>query len=918
MKLISMVNERIFNIASVALFYFIFILFGSIVFPSIAKGQGQEVRIVWDKSPVNGSIDIINDIGQLVELSIMSAAGKVNGRNFSFFNKERNELTLRLEVDSRVLQSPLIQVVSEDYGFSFFLNDVTSEYPIYIPHYSAMVLNGNDNRGYDKISEEIILSDKRLKLDIIDSLQESTYLKAKESSNLQFSPTWIGLGLDIRMFEIEESVRSKPIQKTLIYPQYISKKTTLSMMNNLQSVYSYTLGRGHGVKSISERKLYEGYLPILENHWQDDDIHYTTLSFSSLPLSSSGKLLNVSGVDFTVSDAFSNGYPYSPGYSIGKELDAHLNFEKHKNNSGSIILCIKGVAFNNGDVPRYVWYKTLYPGSNWSSSKAYKYLFDEKNGFSYYDSNNVFAISKIDGEPIPYEENAILLNPGEKINFEFYLPHEPVDWNLANEIQNLDIEDLFKGTINYWRNKNSTAGKIIVPEIRINEMLKAGLSHLELMTFGDEPDGSLAANAGRFLPIGTESSPIIQYYCSIGKFDIARRCIEYFLEKQRDDGALRNYQGYSVETGAVLWTIGEYIRYTQDLDWLNTNKDRLLAACEFLISWRQSDDGGNDYKLISGKVADPDNSTRQFMLNGYGYLGLSRMGEILQLIAPIQAKRIKAEAESWKSDIRMAFQESLTKSPVVPLGDGRWSPTSAPWVEALGPQALYVNKNKAFSHGTFTGLDAMLGPLYLVFCEVIDPEEWYSTMLLEYNSELFLQENVTFSQPYYSRHNWLQIKRGMVKPFVNTYYNTMVGMSDPDTYTFSEHTYENSIYKEHEEAWFLMQTRWMLYMEEGETLSLLKTIPRDWMGDGKEIILEDVKSYFGPINLDIKSHVGDGYIEAYINCDDTTRRPNSVHLRIPHPENRAPKSVIGGKYDKKTETIVISDFTGEKNVRIEY
>lgn len=913
-----MVNERILNITSVASIYFTLILFGSVVFPSIAKGQEQVVRIVWDKSPIAGSIEVVNDIGQLVELSIMRAAGKVKGRNFSFYNKGRNELTLRLEVDSSILQSPLIQVVTEDYGFSFFLKDVNSEYPIYIPHYSVVVLNGNDNRGYEEISEEITLKNRKLKLDIIDSLPEVTYLNAKESSNLQFSPTWIGLGRDIRMFEIEESVRAKPRQKTLIYPQFISRKTNLKLMNNLQSVYSYTLGRGHGVKSISERKLYEGYMPILENHWQDDDIHYTTLSFSSLPLSSSGKLLNVDGVDFTVSDAFSNGYQYSPGYSKEKELDAQLNFEKHKNNSGSIILCIKGVAINNGDVPRYVWYKTLYPGYNWSSSKAYKYSFDEENGFSYYDSSNVFAVSKIDGLPIPYEENAILLNPGEKINFEFYLPHEPVNWNLAKEIKNWDIEDLFKRTLDYWRNKESSAGKISVPERRINEMLKAGLLHLELMTFGNEPEGSLAANAGRFLPIGTESSPIIQYYCSIGKFDIARRCIEYFLEKQRNDGALRNYQGYSVETGAVLWTIGEYIRYTNDLDWLNTNKERLLAACEFLISWRQSDDGGNDYKLISGKVADPDNSTSQFMLNGYGYLGLSRMGEVLELISPNDAKRIISEAKSWKEDIRKAFQESLTKSPVIPLGDGRWSPTSAPWVEALGPQALYVNKNKVFSHGTFTGLDAMLGPLYLVFCEVIDPEEWYSTMLLEYNSELFLQENVTFSQPYYSRHNWLQMKRGMAKPFINTYYNTMAGMSDPDTYTFSEHTYENSIYKEHEEAWFLMQTRWMLYVEEGETLSLLKTIPRDWMGDGKEIILENVKSYFGPINLNIKSHVIDGYIEAYIDCNETIRKPKSIHLRIPHPENKAPQNVIGGKYDYKTETIVISDFTGEKSVRIEY
>ena len=46
--------------------------------------------------------------------------------------------------------------------------------------------------------------------------------------------------------------------------------------------------------------------------------------------------------------------------------------------------------------------------------------------------------------------------------------------------------------------------------------------------------------------------------------------------------------------------------------------------------------------------------------------------------------------------------------------------------------------------------------------------------------------------------------------------------------------YRVSQHKTHEEAWFLMETRWMLYMEEGDTLSLLKTIlARDGRWEGK-------------------------------------------------------------------------------------
>ena len=112
----------------------------------------------------------------------------------------------------------------------------------------------------------------------------------------------------------------------------------------------------------------------------------------------------------------------------------------------------------------------------------------------------------------------------------------------------------------------------------------------------------------------------------------------------------------------------------------------------------------------------------------------------------------------------------MGRSPVVPLGDGTWSPTAPPWPEKTGPRALYAEEETYWSHGTFTGADALLGPLYLVFCEVLDPEESISKMMLNYHSELFYQGNSAFSQPYYSRHNWLQAKLGMVKPFLNTYY----------------------------------------------------------------------------------------------------------------------------------------------------
>jgi hypothetical protein len=261
--------------------------------------------------------------------------------------------------------------------------------------------------------------------------------------------------------------------------------------------------------------------------------------------------------------------------------------------------------------------------------------------------------------------------------------------------------------------------------------------------------------------------------------------------------------------------------------------------------------------------------------------------------------------------------KSIANSPVVPLGDGRWAPTVPPWTEARGPRALHIVPESYFSHGTVTVPDVLLGPLYLVFCEVFSPEEPASRMMLDYHSELFYENNAAFSQPYYSRHDWLQLKLGMVKPFLKTYFNNVSALADRETYTFWEHVFQVTQHKTHEQGWFLMETRWMLYLEDGQTLKLLPGIPRAWMEDGKQITLKNVNSYFGPVSLRVNAMTNAGYIDASISCD-SDHGPRSIVIRLPHPAGKKAVRVTGGTYDSATESILIKDFAGKANVRAEF
>jgi hypothetical protein len=284
---------------------------------------------------------------------------------------------------------------------------------------------------------------------------------------------------------------------------------------------------------------------------------------------------------------------------------------------------------------------------------------------------------------------------------------------------------------------------------------------------------------------------------------------------------------------------------------------------------------------------------------------------------PEISKRLQKEAEAWRTDIRKALFQSMANSPVIPRGDGTWCPTLPPWPEARGPLALFADPGNCYSHGTFTARDVLLGPLYLVFAGVLDPGEEASKMMLDYHSELFYQRNAAFSQPYYSRHAWLQLRLGLINPFLKTYYTTVSALADRETYTFWEHLYHASPHKTHEEGWFLMQTRWMLYMEEGDTLRLMPGIPRRWLEAGKEIILDDMASYFGTFSIRIISDLENHNIRATIRWN-TDRKPGTVILRLPHPDYEKAVSVAGGVYDPDKETVRIEPFNGEAMVTLKY
>ncbi|HOB84309.1 MAG TPA: hypothetical protein PKX27_07280 [Bacteroidales bacterium] len=892
--------------------WFCLILCFSVAFTLKTSGQenyNQKIVVKWLNEKPSGYIEVSN--GELEKISLLGGRAKIKGNKFDFSSTGSDIIEVSLK-NARIdygSGATIVSVYNGPHSFSFFLRDVTNEYPIYIPEYNVVVSLPDDKRTYLQTSEDILNSGFLTKLEKIDNEPEESFDSAASHTRNQVCPVWLGISRDIRLFELGFSG-----EMSTITPRMASSSVLLPETNNTSTDYSYMTGRGVGVEQNISRRLDEGILPILHTTLKDEDIEYKTTSFVSFESS----LLNKNkafGTHFLVADHYSAGHMFTPDQ---KELLNPL-LEKNSFNTEETVLYFRAEAINTASVPRYAFFRTLRPGSGWW--EKFKYSYDRETGLSGYSPDRIFGISKLNGKPLPNEEIAVLLQPGDTAVFEFYLPHNPVSRERALRLAGQSFSKRLAECRNFWKEKLNDAARIKLPEKRIEEMVQAGLLHLDLITYGIEPEGTLAPCIGVYSPIGTESSPIIQFYCSMGLHDIARRSLMYFLDKQHEDGMIQNFGGYMVETGAALWSMGEYFRYTRDTAWVNDVKLKLLKSCDFLLKWREknkkADLEGKGYGMIDGKVADPEDQYHQFMLNAYGYLGLSRIAEILTFTDKENAGRLKNEAESWKKDIRTSLINSMEKSPVVPAGDGTWCPTVPPWTEAESLRLLYNKPETFLSHGTFTISDALLGPLYLIFCEVLEPAEEASLLMLKYHSEMMYQRNAAFSQPYYSRHNWIQLKLGLIKPFLKTYYNTFSALADRETYTFWEHLYQASVHKTHEEAWFLMETRWMLFLEEGNTLKLLQGIPRRWLEDGKVIEIKNASTYFGDLSFTIRSNVAKGFIEANIECDSDLK-PDRIIIRFPHPAGKHPVKIIGGTYDPANEIVTVRPFTGKTSLRLEY
>ena len=799
----------------------------------------------------------------------------------------------------------LVTVDRAPFPFTFAVRDVAPECPVFVPEAECFALPGDDPRDYaaalaDLRAKNLVSDAQRMELE-----PEESYEHACRIDREQTVPVWLGLGRDLRIFRV--SAQQNEEIWGLVVPAYHSKYQTVTRTDGTirSREIRFELGPGVSCCPRLERRLEDGVLPILHATQYETGVEYRLTLFASLenaPITEarvrgSEPLAALSQMDYAM-------LTEPEREALQSRLAAETSQREEE-----LVLFVRVEAVNTCRVPAYAWFKA--PHSNAPSARQ-KF----EDGLCL-ENDRAYAAVLLNGERAKSSEYAILVQPGKSVIWECRITHTPVAPERAEKLFGQDFTAHLEHVRAYWNAKLDRAARIELPEAAVDERIRAGLLHLDINTLGLNAAGDLLPGVGWYAPIGTESSPMIQFFDTMGWHDEAERCIDFFLNRRNSDGFIQVYNHYESETGPVLWTAAEHFRMTRDVNWLRRVAPALRHCCEFLLKWRNDNKREEfrvtgSYGLLNGKVADPDDFYHTYFLNAGTLLGLAGMAEVLREVDPEYAARLAAETEEYRADLRASLEHARRRAPVVPLGDGTWTPVLPPWAEYTGGVSRYTDGGEWFSHGSFVCRDTLIGALAFALSDLYAPDDPVMTTLLKANQAPATRENAALSQPYYSRHDIAHLRRGEVKLFLKTFYNQFAALQDRHSYTFWEHYYHLSQHKTHEEAWFLEQCRWMLAYEEGETLELCRGIPRAYMASGKRIAIRNLVTHWGKLDL-LATSSGDA-IEAVVKVE---RTPGRIALRLPHPAGRKAVRVSAGSYDPATETVYISG-RREFTVRLEF
>lgn len=511
--------------------------------------------------------------------------------------------------------------------------------------------------------------------------------------------------------------------------------------------------------------------------------------------------------------------------------------------------------------------------------------------------------------------------------------------------------------------------QVDVPSDRLNAQWKLGAWHLLRHCAKNPQTGKLWFNDFPYGILAAETYLVLSVLDQMGSHEAAADGFDQWLsmplEREHPVGLFTNGQGaftnaigtegyggnmdtiHAFGPGSIGWALAQHYQMTGDTKWLKANEARLLANAEWMLRQRQvlSNSVPNGAQLWGKGLqpalqVTPDSGglwMQFYECEAYYLASVTNLAAAIAEIDPAGAKKLQAEAENYRRDLKAAVERSIALSPVVPVRDGTFHSVIpfASYVRGLSTGAWGWQREGSGSHvgplywDTVQSAAALISPTAL-----LAPSDVRVQGYLDVLEDRVLLENQNVGDRDWFQAGW-QYQGGLertanmhlaaddVPVFLRSFLNCYaVDILPNDGYTFNEHAVHGPPDKIFEEAAFLERFRNLLVMEEGQDLWLDRAAPREWMEQGKKIAVRNAPSKFGVAAYEIVSDVDHKKISADISLP--SRKPaREVLLRIRHPKSYRIKVVtVNGKlwsdFDPTREIVKLHGLTGKVTIETGY
>lgn len=461
----------------------------------------------------------------------------------------------------------------------------------------------------------------------------------------------------------------------------------------------------------------------------------------------------------------------------------------------------------------------------------------------------------------------------------------------------LDYAKAREATVTFWNDYLARGAQFRVPEPRVNELVRASLWHalrLPRRHGGggdvriDLPYSNFAySQVGTPWPVNQAVYVDYMLYDLRGYHAISEEELRaQYRNNQEVNGHVSGYANWHVYTPAMLYSVAQHFLLSQDRQAFERLLPQSIAAMEWCLAQlaQSARADGPARGLVTGPLNDLTGRGLWAFNQAYFFAGLDLFGRALERYGHPRAEAAREAARTLHAAIDRGFGIASTRSPLVQLRDGTWSPYVP--AEALASGRLLDE---------WYATDVDTGSVHLLRLKALRADGVLADALLhDHEDNLFYKGWGIANEPVYNQHATAYLLRDQPEAVVRTFYSYIASAFSHTVLEPVEHRWTHGQYfgpPSTDGAWFELFRNMLVRERDDAALVIAQATPRAWLADGKTIEIENAPTWFGRLTATIESRAASGEIRADVQMPSASR-PSALVVRFRHPEGARIRAVM--------------------------